>query len=31
VTDERGRALLRELGAIYPEDPRKEMAHGTRS
>jgi molecular chaperone DnaJ len=30
VTDERGRALLRELGAIYPEDPRKEMAHGTR-
>jgi molecular chaperone DnaJ len=31
VTDERGRALLRELGAIYPEDPRKETAHGTRS
>ena len=31
VTDERGRALLRELGSLYPDDPRKEMAHGTKS
>jgi molecular chaperone DnaJ len=30
VTDERGRALLQELGGLYPEDPRKEIAHGTK-
>jgi DnaJ-class molecular chaperone len=29
VTDERGRALLKELGRLYPDDPRKEIAHGT--
>jgi molecular chaperone DnaJ len=31
VTDERGRTLLKELGALYPQDPRKELAHGTKS
>jgi molecular chaperone DnaJ len=31
VTDERGRALLKELSALYPDDPRKEIAHGTKS
>ena len=31
VTDQRGRALLEELGRLYPADPRKEMAHGTKS
>jgi molecular chaperone DnaJ len=30
VTDARGRALLQELGGLYPEDPRKEIAHGTK-
>jgi molecular chaperone DnaJ len=31
VTDERGRALLKELDTLYPHDPRKEMTHGTQS
>lgn len=31
VTDQRGRALLEELGRLYPADPRKELAHGTKS
>jgi molecular chaperone DnaJ len=31
VTDERGRTLLRELAGLHPEDPRKEIAHGTKS
>jgi molecular chaperone DnaJ len=31
VTDERGRTLLKELAALHPDDPRKEIADGTES
>jgi molecular chaperone DnaJ len=31
VTDERGRALLKELAALYPHDPRKERVNGAKS
>jgi molecular chaperone DnaJ len=31
VTDERGRALLKEIATLYPDDPRKEIAHGSKS
>lgn len=30
VADERGRRLLQELAALYPDNPRKEAAHGAK-